>query len=510
MPRFATPTTWDANFPSNSAGLACPASTGLACPASAGLACPAPEETQEGDDQDSASEALTEFLRGLGKGGTFLGTLLHELMSGDYDEDLKNGASQATPLHVLVEERDRSNCLGELGTQLRELTRTLSTVTGVVRAGAEQTPPPSLRALVRQVSDPANAGAGDAEAREHAWKEAQKLRRKFVRLEAVATPSVAALQNVWQKSGPVRNFNATLKESHRLFLVSGDLAFEGNKAPWASLSSKPSAMKPLLEFVAGAALGPADFVVVFDGRQREIRRTIEDTLASRDHACEAWIVYAGRTERTKADSEADFTRTRHVVLGARNKEVGFIYLPVPATRLRCKDRSAFNTCGESTTHHGSYTGVEMRRTKNLPRISPADKGCVFAESQGSAMQPDSWQGAVPLFWQESKSVAFFQTLFSDLDVGAVMDLTPGSGAAAEACLQMGAQYLGVCRNAAHQTWLANVLDRRVIHYIATAESGAAVYVETLKSKIEEHFAEVIEQGLDDGEESEEESDDGGA
>ena len=47
-----------------------------------------------------------------------------------------------------------------------------------------------------------------------------------------------------------------------------------------------------------------------------------------------------------------------------------------------------------------------------------------------------------------------------------MDLTPGSGALAEACLLDDVPYAGVVRDQVHYSWLVNVLDRQCLKLLA--------------------------------------------
>ena len=77
----------------------------------------------------------------------------------------------------------------------------------------------------------------------------------------------------------------------------------------------------------------------------------------------------------------------------------------------------------------------------------------------------------PLFWAERKSVAFWKSIFADLNVGTVVDTTPGSGTAATAALQMGISYVGIARNSLHANFLSNVLDRHALHMMRTTGSA---------------------------------------
>ncbi len=93
-------------------------------------------------------------------------------------------------------------------------------------------------------------------------------------------------------------------------------------------------------------------------------------------------------------------------------------------------------------------------------------------------------------------------------------MTPGSGAAAEASLLVGAQYHGIVTMQAHCNWLAHVLDCRMLARVAHAEGGAFIFNMELKAGIQKHFKEqleVLEQPVEQESEDEAagEAEDGG-
>ena len=92
---------------------------------------------------------------------------------------------------------------------------------------------------------------------------------------------------------------------------------------------------------------------------------------------------------------------------------------------------------------------------------------------------------LPLIWQESKSVKMWSALVADLDVGAIFDCSPGSGALAEAAMCAGVHYVGVCANDKHKPWLQNVLDRAVLTQIMTQR--APLIDASLASRRTGHF-----------------------
>ena len=100
-------------------------------------------------------------------------------------------------------------------------------------------------------------------------------------------------------------------------------------------------------------------------------------------------------------------------------------------------------------------------------------------------------GGQPLFWGERKSPALWARMLTDLDAKSVVDLTPGSGACARACLTLGVPYLGLVRSAEHASWLQNVMDRQALKSIV--ESGSPLFEQDLSALLKEHFQDVLDQ-----------------
>ena len=109
-----------------------------------------------------------------------------------------------------------------------------------------------------------------------------------------------------------------------------------------------------------------------------------------------------------------------------------------------------------------------------------------------------------MFWGETKSVAFWSQMLSELDIKGVVDLTPGSGALAEASMTLGCQYFGLVADPVHMGWLANVVDRASCRQIV--KSGTYLYEESLAASLTEMFADVIEIENGEGEQGEDPDD----
>ena len=117
-------------------------------------------------------------------------------------------------------------------------------------------------------------------------------------------------------------------------------------------------------------------------------------------------------------------------------------------------------------------------------MSPEDKQNIFPSG-------------VPLFWLETKSMAFWLDLLEQLQVKTVVDITPGSGILASACMELGVPYFGMCINHQHHTWLSNVMDRMSLKYIT--QSGSALHMDDLASQVSDIFADML-ASLQEGEE----------
>lgn len=73
----------------------------------------------------------------------------------------------------------------------------------------------------------------------------------------------------------------------------------------------------------------------------------------------------------------------------------------------------------------------------------------------------------PLFWCEWKPVKLYSTMYRDFEIGSIVDLTPGSGAACLAALYSGIPYTGLCVNEPHQSWLAGLFQKAYVALVAT-------------------------------------------
>ena len=95
-----------------------------------------------------------------------------------------------------------------------------------------------------------------------------------------------------------------------------------------------------------------------------------------------------------------------------------------------------------------------------------------------------------MFWAERKPLDFWKALFTDLGALQVVDVSPGTGMAARAALDLGLPYFGLARNSHHAAWLNSVLDRAALATILKKHSG--IHDEKLAEEVREHFTDWID------------------
>ena len=109
------------------------------------------------------------------------------------------------------------------------------------------------------------------------------------------------------------------------------------------------------------------------------------------------------------------------------------------------------------------------------------------------------------FLHELKGSEFWQAVIQMLDIQQIVDLTPGSGTLASACLQLQTPYTGFLKSDVHHSFLANVLDRQALYHLS--DHTSFFHNSDLAELIEDHFgdtlAELNQPDLSDGSENEE-------
>ena len=350
---------------------------------------------------------------------------------------------------------------------------------------SSKAPKPTLRELVRRTSEGNDPEAAAVE-RQDLWKRAVAQRKKMALLHKVENPKKKESYNqIFEKlPASLKDFDGKAGVEHRVFVLSCDLLNQKGTTPWLAASPPDdTVLDSVLEFMKGVACKSNDVIMVWDGCQRKSRRSLEDSIGSMPAAAEVFITYT---------SSWNAWVKKKYVLGSENKECGYIRFPQTRTKQGVKKRSSGNAAGEETSHWTTITGLVPPPRLNLPRISPVDKLKIFSEPP--ATLPTKWtkcaSSGVPMFWGETKSIATWDLLLNEVCAKVVVDLSPGSGLLASACLAQGLVYHGVVGNASHMGWLTNVLDRESLQHISRA--GHPLYQEDLATHLKELFGEIME------------------
>lgn len=446
------------------------------------------DDAQESEGPSGAPEEAVDkfhsFCEALPKPIAKAAEVLHGLYLGVYDPDLKVLAKKDSATEAL---NQMDADMGDLSAQLREFMRMASSSTCSVGP-----PGLSLRQLARIGSESGVTLEEKKEAlmkeRDELWKRARAQRQKFVQFAHWKNKTKEGLEALLSRAQSIAGMSGKLNESHRGFMVSMDLIQESDVSPWLStMCPKGGSTDAILSF-ATSREGGVDFVFCFDGRNREARRRLEDSFEkARKPTEEVWIVYSGK-------SSAPGSRSRKVCMAANTKEALLLKLPCPRVRLNTKSRELFNAAGESSTHDSTWTAVPALSAMQLPRLPAAEKRKIFKEIKEDAeMQPPKWPvDGVPLFWNEVKPLEFWVEFLRVWDLHAIMDLTPGSGTLAGACMKLGIQYLGVCADPVHLSWLHNTCDKAAIQHII--EQGSPLYHSAeLSELLRAEFADVLDE-----------------
>ena len=158
-------------------------------------------------------------------------------------------------------------------------------------------------------------------------------RKKFVSVELV--PGKGNSAEAWRtavgKLKPMRTWKGKLNESHRLYVLSADLAWEaieGTK-PWEAVTpASEQSLTGVVEWLLCLTLSASDFVILWDGRRRKWRHLLESKLETRQYS-ELWISFSGRTNALRTG------RYRRTALNAQNKECGFLLVGCAGFLVTC-------------------------------------------------------------------------------------------------------------------------------------------------------------------------------
>lgn len=287
--------------------------------------------------------------------------LFQEALGGEFAEDLAKicGDSKAEHQKILEAlEKDQETGLGQ-----RVATACAALSERKVEEKKASAPSLSVRQLARMGSDSDTLEAERLQRaqreRDELWEKAVAVRKTHVKIVNLAEikpkkPTTASefvkviLHNRSSKS------ELALNEKHRGVFVSADLISDGDP-PWSVATMwKDGQQKFKLSLATVGELGQreAEFHFLFDGRNRDSRKQMEDTFQKvpNTEICELWLSYS------KAGSVGP---VRKVFGSDVAREIGLVRLPAARVRLSCNPREDdFCRSDDATTADCTYEGVE--------------------------------------------------------------------------------------------------------------------------------------------------------
>ena len=254
------------------------------------------ELCEDNDDEETgapvaaACERLETEKKAFNKPTGMLLDLLLKVMSGFYLADLRNLAKDASAT-AFWKAMDREND-GDQGGPC-ELVKDMRVIVEQFEGNQKSV---SLREITPQISllKGMNSVANDpdqAAERDRQWKVVQGERRKYVSFSIPKDWKPESLASAFRASGKVFAHTGVLNTSHRLICASADLFREEGATPWAVQSKPGSEWSGIVDFV-GSCTGGCDFVMLFDGRMREVRRLHESWHATTS-CCGIFLLNSG-------------------------------------------------------------------------------------------------------------------------------------------------------------------------------------------------------------------------
>lgn len=225
---------------------------------------------EEDEDQVDCGELPQTYLASVKEKfnkatGSMLDLLL-QVMSGKFLEDCRSLATaNATFAQALAAaDREGQDSCGLVKqfqvvlTQFEGNSKSVVALTGSV-------PAPSLLSSLNSTED------ADEADRARQWKSVQAERKKFVSF---------SVPGAWTKdaTGKVFNHKGSLNTAHRLICAAADLVGEDDKEPWSTHCAPTQTMWEAVSSFCSGVSGSEDFIMIFDGRMREVRRMNDPSL----------------------------------------------------------------------------------------------------------------------------------------------------------------------------------------------------------------------------------------
>ena len=133
-----------------------------------------------------------------------------------------------------------------------------------------------------------------------------------------------------------------------------------------------------------------------------------------------------------------------------HRETWYVILPVSKSQFRKRARTVGTGSGEATTFSTSYTAIPTRPVSALPRLTLEERKSIVGQAFDGNMVAATSIAEVEtnghaLFWQDIMTPRTLGEMLRDLNVGCLIDLSPGSGVGAFAACLIGIKYFGNLR-----------------------------------------------------------------
>ena len=373
----------------------------------------------------------------------------------------------------------------------------------------DEAPAQSTRTLKRSLSQAEDDDDEDkqdaASRRKEVEKERQQTWSSVVRtrkglaacthLDPAGSSRKDALDKWWAAARVAKEFQGKPGSEHRVFIMSAEkLEPESGQTPWLGEPEVTPVMSEVVDWMLERK-GPCDAVVVFDGRSTSVRRMLDSKMNKGPNATEAWIIFKPRRE----------PGVPQTLFGSRNRESAFVSLPVPKTGIAVEDRAEdMQSDFESNDFAATFSGIDPLVWGQLPSIDLPTKAKIQSgQPPVPPSQAYNTDNGCPLCWGEKKPKELLMSILRSAKASSVVDLSPGGGVTARACLTLGIPWVGLCWNQVHAHWLGRVLDQWALELIAT--TGSNMYDEDLAELVKKHFDDTLTQ-IEERDQEEEDDD----
>ena len=452
------------------------------------------EEEKKGEEEKTKIDPFTAMQKSTPPYAVHLLNFLFDLFSDSLDDVLQkfltNDSNVATPVGKIRWEDWAQD-------EFKQIRRQLNLHRRTVPPDTDEAPPPaqSTRTLKRSLSqaedddednqDDASLRREVQKERREAWSGVVAKRRRVATCTYLETADSrkAALDKWWGAASVAKGFRGKPGSEHRVFIMSAEkLEPETGQTPWVGEPQVTPVMMEVVDWMLERK-GPCDTVVVFDGRSTSVRRMLDSKMNQEPNATEAWIIFKPRRE----------PGVPQTLFGSRNRESAFVSLPLSKNGIAVDDRAEdMQSDYEHNDFAATFSGVNPLVWAKLPSMDlPTKEKIQGGQPPVPPSQVYNTDNGCPLCWGEKKPKELLMSILRSAKASSVVDLSPGGGVTARACLALGIPWVGLCWNQMHANWLGRVLDHWALEQIA--KDGSKMYDADLAELLKKHFDDTLTQ-----------------